>query len=127
MFHKTINMIKLNYILKRRCVKLTLNKNDMKIIKILLQLNIISMVKKNWNTKNSYTVFFKYLKGEPVFNSILNLYKPSKPVFIGLKELCTINKKKIKIFILSTNKGLITNFDAEQKKLGGVLVLSIQI
>ena len=127
MFYKTINMVKLNYFLKKKYVKLILNKNDMKIIKIFMQLNIISMVKKNWKHKNLYTIYFKYLKGEPVFGNINNLYKPSKPVSINLKELYKINKKKTHIFIMSTNKGLITNFNAEQKKLGGLLIFSIQI
>ena len=56
------------------------------------------MVKKNIKTRNSFVIYFKYLKGEPVFNNIKNLYKPSKPVHIGIDELVKINKKNINYF-----------------------------
>lgn len=127
MFYKVINLIKINYSLKKKYVKIQLNKKDLELIKIFLRLNIISVVKEDTKTKNYFTIFFKYLKEEPVFTNIKNLYKPSRPVYIGLNELIKINKKKNNIFILSTNKGLITNFNAEQKKIGGILVMSIQI
>lgn len=63
MFHKTINLVKFNYMLKKKYTKIILNKNDMKIIKIFLQLNVISLVKKDTESKkkNLFIIYFKYL------------------------------------------------------------------
>jgi len=125
MFHKIINLIKNNYNLKNDHVKINkLNKNDFKIIKIFLKLNIIKIVK---NKNNNFVLYFKYLNKNTIFGNVKNFYKPSKPCFLNLKEIKKINKKKNNIFILSTNKGLITNFEAEQNNVGGILILTIHI
>jgi len=124
MFFKITNLIKINYTLKRTKLKTKLNKNDFKIIKIFIKLNIIKSVKKE---NNNYHIYFKYVNNNPVFYNIKNLYKPSRPFFINLDEIVKSNKKKTNIFILSSNKGLITNFEAEKNKIGGVLILLIHI
>jgi ribosomal protein S8 len=124
MFYKITNIVKLNYMLKRNKIKIKLNKNDFKIIKIFIKLNIIKNIKKN---KNNFYIYFRYVKNNPVFYSIKNIYKPSKPVFINFKEIKKINKKNNSIFILSTNKGLITNFEAEKNKTGGIIITLIHI
>lgn len=126
MFHKIINLIKNNYNLKNSYAIINkLNKNDFKIINIFIKLNIIKKIKKN---KNYFLIHFKYLNSnDVVFNSIKNFYKPSKPYLLTLKEIKKINKKNNNIFILSTNKGLMTNFEAEENKIGGLLILFIHI
>jgi len=125
MFYKTINLIKNNYNLKNSYVKIDkLNKNDFKIIKIFMKLNIIKSIKiKN----KKYFLYLKYLNNNNVFGHIKNLHKPSKPFFLNLKEIKKINKKKNNIFLLSTNKGVITNFEAEKNQIGGLLILLIHI
>jgi len=125
MFHKTINLIKLNYKLKNTHLKLkVLNKNDFKIIKIFMKFNIIKYVKKE---DNFYCIYYSYIKNNVVFSSIKNIFKPSKLHFISLKELIKINRKSTNIIILSTNKGLITNFEAEKLKIGGIIIIILKI
>ena len=124
MFYKIINLIKINYILKRKKLKTKLNLKDFKILKIFIKLNIIRFVKKH---KGEFIIYFKHYKNEIIFNNIKNIYKPSKPHFMTFSQIKKINKKNNNIFFLSTNKGLITNFEAENYKIGGVLVFLIHI
>lgn len=124
MFHKTINIIKLNYLLKKKKLKTKLNKNDRIILNIFIKLNIIRLIKNN---KNIFTIYFQYVNNEPLFKNIKNMYKPSKPVFINYKQIKKINKKNNFIFYISTNKGVINNFEAEKFKVGGILILKFKI
>lgn len=124
MFYKTINLLKMNYHFKKKKLKINLNKKEIQILKIFLRLNIIKLIK---NRKNTYEIYFQYIDNEPVFSNILNMCKPSKPFFINLKQIQKINKKNNYIFYLSTNKGVITNFEAEKYKIGGIVILEIKI
>jgi ribosomal protein S8 len=124
MFYKIINTIKINYILKKKNLKIKLNKKDLQILKIFLKLNIIKLIKQN---NNVFNISFQYINNDVVFNNIKNLNKPSKPVIVNLKQILEINKKKNHILFLSTNKGLINNFEAEKYKIGGIIILQIKI
>ena len=124
MFYKIKNLIKINYYLKKKKLKIKLNKKETKILKIFIQLNIIKLIK---NKKNTFNIYFQYINNEPIFKSIQNMYKPSKLLFINLKQIIKINKKNNYIFFLSTNKGVINNFEAEKYKIGGTLILKIKI
>lgn len=119
MFYKIINLIKINLILKNKIIRVKLYKNDFVIINIFIKMNIIKSVKK---IKNFYLI---NLNLSSMFENIINLYKPSQIKIISLKELKKINKKRSNIFYISTNKGLINNFEAEKKKTGGILVMKI--
>lgn len=122
MNNKIINIIKLNLILKNKIIKIKLYKKDFNIIKIFLKLNIIKNIKLYTNSKNIYILNLNINNN---YKNINNLYKPSKLIFIKLKELIKINRKNSKIFFLSTTTGIISNFEAEKKKIGGLMLLNL--
>jgi ribosomal protein S8 len=127
MFYNIINLIKMNYICKKKKLNLKIYKKDLKIIQIFVKLNLITIVKKNINKNLIVDIYFQYIGGEPLFKNIKNLNKPSKTTLINYKQLLKINKKNNSLFIISTNKGLITNFEAEKYKIGGNIILKIII
>lgn len=120
MFYKIINKIKLHLKLKNSIFKTNLVKSDFEIIKIFIKLNIIKSVKLYKKNK-----FIITINNNSSFNNFLNLHKPGKPVKISLKNIIKINRKNHKLFIISTNKGLINNLEAEKYKLGGFIILNI--
>ena len=122
MFYKIINTIKLNLNFKNKMVKINLNKSDFKILKIFLKLNIIKNIKLY--KKKTYIIT---LNNSTVLKNIINLYKPSKPVKITLKNIIKINRKRSNLFFLSTNTGIINNIEAEKNKIGGILIFKILI
>jgi ribosomal protein S8 len=117
-----INLIKLNLIYKKRKIRVKLNNYEYNLIKVLMKLNIIKFIKKN-NT--SYDIFLNYLDGRLMFNNIKNAYKPSKLVFISYKKLKYITNKYKVILILNTNKGVLTNFEAINMQVGGIIILKL--
>lgn len=122
MFYKIINTIKLNLQLKNKIIKIKLIKSDFEILKIFLQLNIIKSIKLYKN--NTYLI---KLNNNTLLKNLINLYKPSRPNKINLKTIVKINRKKSNLFYLSTNIGLINNFEAEKNKVGGILLLKVWI
>lgn len=122
MFYKIINLIKLNFLFKNKFIKTKLHKKEQTIVKIFIKLNIIKNVKK---IKQNF--FLIHINTENSFTNLKNLYKPSKPVNINLKNIIKINKKKTNIFYLSTNCGVINNFEAEKRRIGGRLIMNIWI
>jgi len=119
MDHKLINLIKLNLIYKKKKFKYKTNKKNTNLIKLLILLNIVKYIKKN----NKFTYF--YVNNFYKTNFIKNLYTPSKKIFLKNEIIKKLTIKKKWIFLVSTNKGLLTNFEAIKKNLGGVLLIKI--
>lgn len=120
MFYKIINKIKLHLQLKNKFFKTKLVQSDFQILNIFLKLNIIKSIKLYEN--NTYII---YINNESSFKNFLNLHKPSKPVKINLKNIIKINRKSSNLFLISTNKGVINNLEAEKYKIGGFIILKI--
>ena len=114
-----INLIKLNLIYKKKILKYKYNKKNINIIKILIILNIIKCIKKN--KTNIYIYLNNFYKN----NYLNNFYKPSRSIFLKTNIIKKLTLKKKWIFLLSTNKGIITNFEALKKKTGGILIIKI--
>jgi len=117
-----INLIKLNLIYKKRKFRIKLNKNEYNLIKMLIKINLIKFIKKNNNT---YDIFLNYLNNRPLFNNIKNVYKSSKLIFISNKKLKYITNKYKVILVLNTNKGILTNYEAINLNVGGIIILKL--
>jgi len=120
MFYKLINNIKIATIYKKKLIRLNLNKSEINLIKILLKLNIIKFIKLNKN--NQYDIIINHNNN---FKNIKNLFKPGQKISISMDELKILSFKKNWILILSTNKGILTNFEAIKKKTSGFLIMKI--
>nr|NP_074966.1 ribosomal protein S8 [Euglena longa]P24353.1 RecName: Full=Small ribosomal subunit protein uS8c; AltName: Full=30S ribosomal protein S8, plastid [Euglena longa]CAC24577.1 ribosomal protein S8 [Euglena longa] len=71
-------------------------------------------------------VNLKY-KGErrsPCIKELRRISKPGRRVYVGYKNLHK-TKGGIELFVLSTSKGLITDYTAREKGIGGELLFSI--
>lgn len=117
-----INLIKLNLIYKKRKFRIKLNKNEFNLIKMLVKINLIKFIRKN---KNSYDIYLNYLNNRPLFSNIINTNKSSKLIFISNKKLKYITNKYKILLILNTNKGILTNFEAINLKVGGIIILKL--
>ena len=98
------------------------NKQNLNILKLYIKINIIKFIKIE--NKNIF-VYINYINNKPIFKNIVNLYKPSHKYSISLKELININNNHNWILILSTNKGLMNNFEAVKKGFSGILIAKI--
>lgn len=119
---KIVNLIKLNLIYKKRKIRVKLNKYEFNLIKFLIKINLIKFVKKN---NKNYDIFFNYINNKPIFRNIKNISKPSRSVFITNKKLKYISNKHKTLFLLNTNKGILTNLEAINMKIGGLIILKL--
>ena len=67
-----------------------------------------------------FEINLKYQNGKPAINNIIAISKPSKRVYIKAKDLWKVNKG-LRMLILSTNKGLITDKKCKELRIGGEL------
>jgi ribosomal protein S8 len=118
MFFKLINEIKVNNIIKNKKIFIKINKNELNFLKKLLKLNIIKFIfKKN----DKYIIILNFFKKNKLIFKIQNMYKPSALKILKKKNIKYINKKN-KFIIISSSKGIIHNYEAEKKKIGGLII-----
>jgi ribosomal protein S8 len=121
MFFKTLNKIKINNIIKKKILLININKNEKPFLKKLIKLNIIKFIFKY---NNKYILILNFFKKNKLIFNIKNLYKPSNNKVLKYKNINKINKKN-KIILLTSNKGVVNNYEAGKKKIGGVLLAYI--
>jgi len=118
MFFEILNKIKINNIIKKKILIINIKNNEINFIKKLIKINIIKYVYKY---KNKYILLLNFYKKKKLIFNIKNLYKPSNNKILKYKNIKIINKKN-KIILISSNKGIINNFEAQKKHTGGVLI-----
>lgn len=122
MFYNCINLIKISTKHKKKGFIINNSKKNINILKAFIKINIIKFI----NIKNNkIIVYINYKNNKPVFNNIINIFKSSNKKFISLKNLKKISNKHNWVFILSTNKGLINNYEALKLKVGGLIIAKI--
>ena len=118
MYFNILNKIKLNNLIKKKILIINIKNNELNFLKKLIKLNIIKYIFKK---KNKYILILNFFKKNKLIFNFKNLYKPSNIKIIKLKNLKKINDKN-KIIIMTSNKGIIDNYEAFKKKTGGVII-----
>lgn len=122
MFYNCINLIKISIKHKKRGFIINNTKKNINILKVFIKINVIKFI----NIKNNkIIVYINYKNNKPIFINIINLFKNSNKKFISLKNLKKISLKHNWIFILSTNKGIINNYEALKLNIGGLVLAKI--
>ena len=121
MFYKILNKIKTHNCAGKKYLITSIKKNELNLIKTLVKLNIIKFIfKKN----NKIVLVINFWKKNKIIFKFKNIYKPSNYKIIKFKNLKKINKKN-KFLIMTSNNGIVNNFEAEKKKIGGSLIMYI--
>lgn len=119
-----ISSIKVGVINKRIEVDVPNTKVIVNVLKILGELGYIrGFTIKN---KKNILVFLKYFKKTPVIRNISVVSTPGRRVFIQKKEiLIGMNKKEAGFYIISTNKGLLTDEISSTFNVGGEVMVKV--
>lgn len=121
MFIKILNNIKLNNIIRKKILIKNINNTEIVFIKKLIKLNIIKfIIKKN----NNYLLVLNFFKKNKLIFNMKNLYKPSNLKVLKYNNIKKINNKN-KIILLTTNAGILNNYEALKKKSGGIIITYI--
>lgn len=111
-----LTMIRNGLMAKHSSVNVPYSKIKFEIARVLMEEGYIN----NFEVKEkTLTIQLKYTEeGKPVIYGIERVSKPSKRYYVGVKEIPKV-KGGLGIAILSTPKGILTDREAREKKLGG--------
>jgi ribosomal protein S8 len=103
---------------KKKYVKTNRTEHFDQIIPLLIKLNIVKYVIIN---KNIATIYLQTNN----LTKIINYSTSGNTNTISIENLKKLNEKKNTIFLLSTNEGVITHYEAIKKKIGGIIILGV--
>jgi ribosomal protein S8 len=96
------------------------------VLALMMQLGLLRSI--NILDNRHIEVFFKYYQRRCVFSNIKLISIPSRRVYIDLVKLAKLkDKSNCSIYILSTNKGIKTDFECLFDKVSGELLLKIEL
>ncbi len=81
-------------------------------------------VNENEGNKPDLEINLKYNYGSPVISTIERVSKPGRRIFSSAESLPKINNG-LGIAIISTPKGVMTDVDARNQKLGGEIICKV--
>lgn len=100
----------------KNIIKIDVKSKNKNLLKILIKINFIKYIYKN---NDKYYAVINYLNKKKLFK-IKNIYKKSQEKIIKFKNLKKV-KTNNKILFISTNKGVLNNFESMKKKTGGII------
>ena len=97
-----------------------------KILEVLKHEGYISDFKLVTNEKNIniLTVNLKYTDGSPVIKEIKRVSKPGRRIYARADSISKI-QNGLGLSIVSTSKGIMTDNDARNKKIGGEIICKV--
>jgi len=76
------------------------------------------------DNKKSISVTLKYVNNSPAITEITRVSKPGRRLYKSVKELKSF-KNGYGMFVVSSNKGIISNKQATDLKVGGEVLFSV--
>ena len=118
-----INCYKQNAIAKKKYYYFDINKKSQQILLKFIELGLIASVKYIDVKTKKCKIFINYTNKTTVFKTLKILLKLGKKINISLKTTLKLKKYKTNsTFLMLSSKGIITNFEAINFKIGGVLL-----
>ena len=95
------------------------------VVRILQENSFIKdVVELPDNKQGILRVYLKYLKGDrPVLKGIQRISRPGLRRYLDAEQVRSSTFNNRGIMVISTSSGVMTNFDATQKGIGGEVVL----
>lgn len=76
------------------------------------------------NNKKDLVIELKYYEGEPVIKEIKRISKCGRRAYSAMQDLPKV-RNGLGISILSTSKGVVSDFEARQQNVGGEVLCSV--
>lgn len=79
---------------------------------------------KHEGGKKDYSITLRYFEGEPVIKELKRVSKPGRRVYSSAKDLKP-SKNGLGIYIVSTPRGVMCDYDARANNVGGEVIGSV--
>ena len=111
--------------IKKSKIDCPASKTKVSILKVLKEEGFIRdyEIVETQKRKN-IEISLKYHYGEPVIKEIIRVSKPGMRVYSSVKSM-PVYKNNMGVSILSTSKGIMTNFSAKEANIGGEIICRI--
>lgn len=101
------------------------SKIKLAILKVMKEEGYIRDYSLTEDTKGKIIeISLKYFHGEPVIKEIVRISKPGLRVYSSVKSM-PVYKNNMGVSIVSTSKGVMTNFKAKEINIGGEVLCRI--
>ena len=100
------------------------SKKKISLLSLLKDKGYIDSYDVSDSSKPEIEIKLKYFEGAPVIKELKRISKPGLRRYSNYKELPEINGG-LGMAIVSTNKGLMTDQQAREEKVGGELICSV--
>jgi len=118
-----INCYKQNAVAKKKYYYFNLNRKSQQVLLKFIDLGLIASIKYLDNNNIKCKIFINYVNKTTTFKTLKILLKLGKKSSISLKTSLKLKKYKTNsTFLLLSSKGIITNFEAINFKIGGILL-----
>mgnify|MGYP001772948937 CR=1 FL=1 len=107
---------------KKKVVKVQFSKLKYNILKIFEEKGVVEKFEKQEEGKKSYLLI--YLKYPPKYKEFRRISKPGRRIYVGYKEIKPV-KQGYGFGILSTPQGILTETEAQKRKVGGEFLLEV--
>ena len=95
------------------------------ILKVMKEEGYIRDFNLSEDTKGKVVqISLKYFHGEPVIKEIVRISKPGLRVYSSVKNM-PVYKNNMGVSIISTSRGVMTNFKAKEINIGGEVICRI--
>jgi len=95
------------------------------VLNVLWDEGLINGYRIHSSKKKNLEIFLKYNKGTPVILLLKAISKPGKRVYINKKNIWKLDNS-VGLFILSTNKGVLSLNKCKELNIGGELICYVQ-
>lgn len=122
-----ITRIRNAQMVKHKTVNAPLSNMSERILKVLQIEGYIagySIVKNDENKHPYINIELKYYENKPVICEIKRISKPGRRVYSSIKKL-PLMRNGLGIYVLSTNKGVMSDTEARKQLLGGEVLFSV--
>ena len=110
---------------KKSSVTCPSSKMKIAILKVLKEEGFIRDFSESDGIKgNVIEISLKYFHGEPVIKEIVRISKPGLRIYSSVKNM-PVYKNNMGVSIVSTSKGVMTNFKAREINIGGEVLCRI--
>ncbi len=117
--------IKNGYMSKRELVKSPYSKYKEELLKILEKIGYIDSYQiEEKNKIKQVLIKLSYPNGNPAITAVKILSRPGKREYIGYRQLKPVMGGLGRV-IISSSAGIIDNFEAKKRRLGGELLFEI--
>ena len=109
----------------KKVVNAPFSKFKHELVSLLVKEGYIASCKKiKFEGKDSLSITLKYINEDPAIREIKRISKPSLRRYSSSSDLPEV-KNGLGIFILSTNKGLMSDKDARSQNIGGEVICEV--